>query len=74
VCGALSTLLSLCFYALFVVMHRYIDELEGVALSYSNVRVLEKDARIINEFPHMHFHIRADILLFCPKVGTLLGK
>ncbi|KAJ3008765.1 UNVERIFIED_CONTAM: hypothetical protein HDU68_002964 [Siphonaria sp. JEL0065] len=49
---------------------RYIPELKGVPLSYSNVRIQEKAAKVLYDSPHCHLHATVTFTLFAPKEGT----
>ncbi|KAI8919744.1 hypothetical protein BC831DRAFT_419087 [Entophlyctis helioformis] len=51
---------------------RYIPELSGVVLSYSDIEFQESAGLIINESPFSHFYIKAVFVLFSPTVGTPL--
>ncbi|GIL79344.1 hypothetical protein Vretifemale_8725 [Volvox reticuliferus] len=54
---------------------RYVEEFEGVLLSYSNLEILTKKPIIHPYFPFFHLDVRADVLLFKPKPGmTLVGQ
>lgn len=58
---------------------KYSDSLDGVMLSYSNVKVDESKnkgpyGRIIDELPSIHVFVTCDVLVFTPCVGKkLLG-
>ena len=41
-------------------------------LSYDKLKVLERQAAIFAERPHLHFDIQARLLLFKPAVGSYL--
>lgn len=56
---------------------KYSDSLDGVMLSYSNVRIDESKnkgsyGRIIDELPHIHVFVTCDVLVFTPCVGKQL--
>lgn len=51
---------------------KYIPELEGVALTYSNIKQLATKSIIRSESPYMHFKIQVDFLVFSPKVSEKL--
>ncbi|KAJ3028312.1 hypothetical protein HDV00_010471 [Rhizophlyctis rosea] len=46
---------------------RYVPEVDGVVLSYSDIRPVESAARIIYDSPFFHFHITVTLTLFAPK-------
>lgn len=51
---------------------KYNEELEGVVISYYNVKPLQSNGAIIADYPHIHFYVTATLLLFCPRVGSKL--
>ncbi|KAJ1336483.1 hypothetical protein BSLG_007267 [Batrachochytrium salamandrivorans] len=51
---------------------RYISELGGVVLAYSNVELTSSEGHIMDESPFSFFNIRALFTLFSPKVGSTL--
>ncbi|GIL58248.1 hypothetical protein Vafri_13310 [Volvox africanus] len=54
---------------------RYVEEFEGVLLSYSNLEILTRKPIIHPYFPFFHLDVRADVLIFKPKPGmTLVGQ
>ncbi|GFR44478.1 hypothetical protein Agub_g5741, partial [Astrephomene gubernaculifera] len=54
---------------------RFVDDFNGVLLSYSNVEVLTKKPVIHPYFPYFHLDVRADVLVFKPARGmTLVGR
>ncbi|GLE02176.1 hypothetical protein PINS_up011014 [Pythium insidiosum] len=52
---------------------RYSDKLEGVILSFSNVRLEKPSGHILNEQPYIHCKVIADALVFQPRVGMTLS-
>lgn len=52
---------------------RYNDDLDGVLLSYTNVRVLTKQAPILTYFPFVRVEVVADVVLLRPKIGMHMG-
>jgi len=57
---------------------KYSDSLDGVMLSYSNVKIDESKnkgpyGRIIDELPHIHVFVTCDVLVFTPCVGKQLS-
>ncbi|KAJ0406420.1 hypothetical protein P43SY_007028 [Pythium insidiosum] len=52
---------------------RYSDKLEGVILSFSNVRLEKPSGHILNEQPFIHCKVIADALVFQPRVGMTLS-
>jgi DNA-directed RNA polymerase I subunit RPA43 len=53
---------------------RYISEVDGVILAYSDVIFLEDKARIMYDSPFLHFWIQTKMLIWRPTVGMMLGK
>ena len=53
-------------------LYRYIPELKGVLVSYSNIQLEESVARIMYDSPFLHFNILVEVTLFSPKLGTLI--
>lgn len=59
---------------------KYSDSLGGVLISYNDIQLDDstsdgKLGRIINEMPHIHYHIKCNVLVFNPSPGTVLkGK
>uniref|UniRef100_K3WSG0 DNA-directed RNA polymerase I subunit RPA43 n=1 Tax=Globisporangium ultimum (strain ATCC 200006 / CBS 805.95 / DAOM BR144) TaxID=431595 RepID=K3WSG0_GLOUD len=51
---------------------RYSEQLEGVILSFSNVKLDKPFGHIVNEMPYIHCKVLADALLFQPKEGMVL--
>lgn len=51
----------------------YNDEFHGVVCSYSDVKSVESQGRIIGERPHIHFHVTVKFLVFAPEPDSLLG-
>lgn len=51
---------------------RYCDEIKGVVVCYSSVKLLSDTGRIINECPFVHFRISAKFTAFSPVVGARL--
>lgn len=49
---------------------RYNNDLEGIVLSYDKLQVLEDNAEIFFERPHLHFKIRFRALMYRPIVGS----
>jgi hypothetical protein len=47
--------------------------LDGVLLSYTNVRVLTKQAPILTYFPFVRVEVVADVVLLRPKIGMHMG-
>lgn len=57
---------------------KYSDSLDGVMLSYSNVKIDESKnkgpyGRIIDELPYIHVFVTCDVLVFTPCVGKTLS-
>lgn len=52
---------------------RYNEDLEGVLLSFRNMRVLTHAAVIHPYFPYVRLEVLADVVLFRPRTGTRLG-
>ncbi|KAK1943455.1 DNA-directed RNA polymerase I subunit RPA43 [Phytophthora citrophthora] len=51
---------------------RYSEPLQGVVLSFSNVKLDRPHGVIVNEMPFIHCKVLADALLFRPKEGMKL--
>ncbi|DBA01742.1 TPA: hypothetical protein N0F65_010152 [Lagenidium giganteum] len=51
---------------------RHSDKLNGVVLSYSNVRLDQPHGHIMNEMPYIHCKVIADALVFQPREGMTL--
>ncbi|KAL1924678.1 uncharacterized protein VTP21DRAFT_4332 [Calcarisporiella thermophila] len=51
---------------------KYVPQVEGVILSYDQVKFLTRKARIINEAPFCHFWISVKLLLWRPSIGMRL--
>ncbi|TPX65379.1 hypothetical protein SpCBS45565_g05217 [Spizellomyces sp. 'palustris'] len=51
---------------------RYVPEVDGVVLAYSDVEVLEHSARILYDSPFFHFYVRANLLTFSPSLKSNL--
>lgn len=49
---------------------RYDQQLQGVVLSYDKLELVEQDAEIFFERPHLHFKIRFRALVYKPQVGS----
>ncbi|KAI9324006.1 DNA-directed RNA polymerase I complex subunit Rpa43 [Obelidium mucronatum] len=53
---------------------KYIPELKGVPLSYSNVKIEEKVANVLYDSPFCHLHATCTFTLFAPREGsTIVG-
>ena len=50
---------------------RYVKGLGGVLMAVRDVRVCGP-GRVLNELPHVHYEVEADVVVFCPDVGTRL--
>lgn len=50
---------------------KYSDGVEGVLLSFENVKTLGKGS-ILNELPHIHYDVEVDALVFRPNIGCKL--
>ncbi|KAI8613825.1 hypothetical protein BC830DRAFT_1130311 [Chytriomyces sp. MP71] len=51
---------------------RYIPELNGIPISYSDVKIEEKAANVLYDSPNSHFHARVKFLLFSPAVDNII--
>eukprot|EP00743_Colponemidia_sp_Colp-15_P007375 GILK01007963.1.p1 GENE.GILK01007963.1~~GILK01007963.1.p1 ORF type:complete len:250 (+),score=53.32 GILK01007963.1:41-790(+) len=51
---------------------KYTEEMDGVLLSYWDLKYRNRHARIINETPYLHFHIQTQVLTFAPTPGLRL--
>jgi DNA-directed RNA polymerase subunit E'/Rpb7 len=50
---------------------KYSDGIQGILLAFDNVKLLGKGT-ILDDFPHIHYDIAFDALVFCPTVGYQL--
>lgn len=50
----------------------YNNDLEGIVVSYDKLEVLDQDAEIFFERPHLHFVIRFRALVYRPIVGSYI--
>lgn len=50
----------------------YNNDLEGIVLSYDKLQVLEDDAEIFFERPHLHFKVRFRALIYRPIIGSYI--
>jgi DNA-directed RNA polymerase subunit E'/Rpb7 len=50
---------------------RYVKGLGGVLMAVRDVKVCGP-GRVQNELPHIHYQVEADVVVFCPDVGTRL--
>jgi hypothetical protein len=50
-------------------INRYVDDLGGVVLAYSDVALETPLGAIHNELPHIHFRVTAKFLVFTPTPG-----
>lgn len=50
---------------------RYVKGLEGVLMAVREVKVCGP-GRVQNELAHVHYQVEADVVVFCPDVGTRL--
>ncbi|KAL3842601.1 hypothetical protein ACJMK2_020594 [Sinanodonta woodiana] len=44
----------------------------GAPVVYNNVKLLQRNSRIIEEQPYLHFDVQADFIVFSPKIGCTL--
>ncbi|KAJ1978727.1 hypothetical protein H4R33_005910 [Dimargaris cristalligena] len=51
---------------------KYLPTLDGVVLSYSNIRFSKKWGRVVDECPFPQFWIQTDLLVWKPHVGSML--
>lgn len=49
---------------------RWSDECQGILISYSDVRPLQRCGRILYDSPYLHFEVAAKFIAFCPVVGS----
>jgi len=62
-------------YKLNKMLMSYNDEVEGIVLAYWDVKLLENKGKILEEDPHVHFHISFQVLAFVAQIGIrLVGK
>jgi DNA-directed RNA polymerase subunit E'/Rpb7 len=50
---------------------KYSDGIQGILLAFDNVKLLGKGT-ILDDFPHIHYDVAFDALVFCPTVGYQL--
>ena len=50
---------------------RYVQGLGGVLMAVREVKLCGP-GRVQNELPHVHYQVEADVVVFCPDVGTRL--
>lgn len=78
--SALSNIPSALNSSMQGLLLKYSDSLGGVLISYQDIQLDESSSdaghgRIINEMPHIHYHVKCNVLVFNPSVGTVLrGK
>ena len=58
--------------SLRVFLLKYSDGIEGILLAFDNVEILGDGGMILNEFPHIHYKVSVDALVFAPTVGCRL--
>ncbi|KJE96309.1 hypothetical protein CAOG_006651 [Capsaspora owczarzaki ATCC 30864] len=51
---------------------KYHEDLEGVVIAYSNVRLQQENGVILADNPHIHFYVSATLLVLCPIIGNKL--
>ncbi|KAJ3400345.1 hypothetical protein HDU80_007065 [Chytriomyces hyalinus] len=51
---------------------RYIPELKGVPISYSNVHIVEDAGNVLYDSPNTHFNATCRFVLFAPTEGSIL--
>lgn len=58
----------------FIVAHRrHVPSLHGVVLSYDSIKALESTGRLMYDSPYCHLKVRAQLTVFAPKIGMLVG-
>jgi DNA-directed RNA polymerase subunit E'/Rpb7 len=50
---------------------KYIPELQGVVIQYSNIKVTKKPIPIKSESPYLHFHVSVEFIVYSPQIGQL---
>ncbi|CAG8493796.1 3843_t:CDS:2 [Paraglomus brasilianum] len=50
---------------------KYVPELGGIVLAFSNLRVLSPGQYILEDTPYGHFWVRANLLLWAPEIGCI---
>ena len=53
---------------------RFVEELDGVLLGYTDLKLLRQDGVISFDAPHVHVRVGFRALLFAPAVGQSLGE
>jgi DNA-directed RNA polymerase I subunit RPA43 len=51
---------------------KYIPELEGVLISFANIRKLDTQCVLKTESPFLHFYITVELTLFRPKLDMVM--
>eukprot|EP01095_Lingulamoeba_sp_RSL-Kostka_P007090 TRINITY_DN2239_c1_g1_i1.p1 TRINITY_DN2239_c1_g1~~TRINITY_DN2239_c1_g1_i1.p1 ORF type:complete len:371 (+),score=136.47 TRINITY_DN2239_c1_g1_i1:65-1177(+) len=49
---------------------KYYREFNGVVISYSNVRVSDKNSKLVSDLPSFHFNMSVDFVLFSPTINS----
>ena len=76
--ASLSDISNAVHQSMKILLLRYSDAFGGVLLAFDNV-TFETDNKksggmILDDMPHIHYLIEADVLLFCPDVGIKVRK
>ena len=71
---ALPTRIAPPITIVVVVVVRYVPEMEGVVVAYSNVRLLQEKGRILYDSPFVHLHVGATFTTFSPVKGAMIGR
>ncbi|KAJ3348439.1 hypothetical protein HDU83_001325 [Entophlyctis luteolus] len=50
---------------------RYIPELKGVPLAYSNIKILDDAAKVLFDSPFCHVYASVNFVMFAPRIGSL---
>ena len=58
------------FFSFHVNNNSYNSELEGIVIGFDKLEILEDNAEIFFERPHLHFKIRFRALLYRPIIGS----
>ena len=53
---------------------RYVDRLQGVVLSFSDVELLDTHGTIVQDQPNIHLNVSMTALLFAPVEGQHLSE
>lgn len=78
--GALGRVQKSIEDALRLLLLKYSDGLKGILLAFENAQIVSNNnnndnmssGQILNDLPHIHYHVTTDALVFCPFIGCEL--